>query len=233
MKLSGYIGVFAMILTLCGCGKGDSGSGPPPEVPAPLAATLVFPENNTECNEGEVLSDTQSRVEFRWNASQNTDSYEIQLKNLDAGTTVKITASSDAAEVNLLRGVPYEWSVVSKANGTTATAQSETWKFYNEGPGIANYAPFPASAVFPARGVTIPVSETIVLEWAGSDVDNDLSEYEVFIGTDSDPTSLLGATEQNTLEAPITSATTYFWRVVSFDAIGNSSQSEIFEFRVE
>ncbi len=233
MKLSGYIAAFTLLLGIYGCGKGDSDSGPPPEAPAPLAATLVFPENNTECNEGEILSDTQSRVEFRWNASQNTDSYEIQLKNLDAGTTVRITASAEASEITLLRGVPYEWFVVSKANGTSATAQSATWKFYNEGPGIINYAPFPATAVFPSRGTTLTVSDTIILEWAGSDVDNDLSGYEIFFGTASDPTTLLDATPQNTLEAAVSAANTYYWRVISFDTSGNSSQSEIFEFRVE
>ena len=56
----------------CG-GDGDEGGGnsdPEPDpVPDPVAATLIFPDNNTECNEGEIISETQSRVLFQWNAS--------------------------------------------------------------------------------------------------------------------------------------------------------------------
>jgi len=235
MKLR-YINVLAVSLIILSCGGGDPGNDPDPQpdpVAAPTAATLVFPDNNTECNEGDIVSDTQSRVTFQWNASQNTDSYEINIKNLNTNNTSKSNSSTNSAEITIERGVPYEWFVVSKATGTTQTASSTTWKFYNQGPGIENYAPFPAEAVSPTRGATINTTGLINLEWSGSDVDNDLVEFDVYFGTDSDPTTVVETTAQSTSEVNVASGETYYWRIISRDSQGNTSQSEVFEFRVE
>lgn len=234
MKLK-YISVLMLSLLFVSCG-GSSGGDPDPKpdpVAAPLAATLVFPDNNTECNEGDVVSDTQSRVTFQWNASQNTDSYEINIKNLNTNNTSKSNSNTNSADITIGRGVPYEWFVVSKATGTAETASSVTWKFYNQGPGIENYAPFPAEAVSPARGATIDNAGALTLEWTASDVDNDLSEFDVYFGTNSDPSELGETTSQSSAEVTVNSGETYYWRIVSRDSQGNTSQSEIFEFRVE
>ena len=231
----GKLCIAVMLLASCGGGgNGGSDNGPDPQpVPAPVAATLVFPDNNTECNEGVVVNDTQSRVTFQWNASQNTDSYEVNLKNLNTNNSSKNNSNTNSAAITIERGVPYEWFVVSSANGTTVTANSPTWKFYNQGPGIENYAPFPAEAVNPTRGATISTAGNIMLEWSGSDVDNDLTEFDIYFGTESDPDTLLGTTPQSTIEATVVSNEVYFWRVVSRDSQGNTSQSEIFEFQVD
>lgn len=234
MKLKYGIFVF-VILLIAACGGGDDNNpNPDPDpdpVASPSAATLVFPDNNEECNEGVVINDTQSTVTFEWTASQNTDSYEVNLRNLNSNTNSTTNSNTNSAGITLERGVPYEWFVVSKANGTNATATSSTWKFYNQGPGVENYAPFPAEAIYPARGAAIANSATVQLEWSGSDVDNDISEYDVFFGTETDPTNLLGTTADTIIEATITTGV-YYWRVISKDSQGNSSESEIFEFSV-
>lgn len=237
MKLK-YINALILGLLLVSCGGGDSGGDPDPDpdpdpVAAPTAATLVFPDNNAECNEGVIVSDTQSRVTFQWNASQNTDSYEINLKNLNSNNSSKSNSTTNSAEITIERGVPYEWFVVSSATGTTVTASSPTWKFYNQGPGIENYAPFPAEAVSPGRGATISTTGPILLEWTGSDVDDDLTEFDVYFGTDSDPTTVVETTAQNSSEVTVSSGETYYWRIISRDSQNNTSQSEIFDFRVE
>ena len=235
MKLK-FIHIVAVCFILVSCGGGDSGNGQDPDpdpVANPTAATLVFPDNNTECNEGDIVSDTQSRVSFQWNASQNTDSYEINIKNLNTNNTSKSNSNTNSADITIERGVPYEWFVVSRANGTTVTASSETWKFYNQGPGIENYAPFPAEAVYPTRGATISTAGSLTLEWTGSDVDNDLAEFDVYFGTDADPGELVETTAQSSSEVTVVSGETYYWRIISRDDQGNTSQSEIFEFLVE
>lgn len=218
------------------CGGGEEPTTdppPPPPVPAPLAATLIFPDNNTECNEGTIISETQSTVLFEWNASQNTDSYELNLRNLSTNNVAKSNASTPSISVTLLQGTPYEWFIVSKANGTVETATSASWKFYNQGPGIENYAPFPAEVVRPARGSAVGATGTIVLEWTGSDVDNDLADFDVYFDTADIPATLLGTTNESSIEATIAANTVYYWRIVSRDSQGNTSQSEIFEFRVQ
>ena len=230
-KILGLLSAFALL----SCGGGDSAPEPPPPVviTPPSAAALIFPDNNTECNEGTVLNANQSSVTFRWTDAQNTDTYELNLRNLSNNNTARTNASVNSAEITLLRGTPYEWFVVSRANGTNETATSPTWKFYNEGPGVENYAPFPAEVVSPARGTTVAATGSITLEWSGSDVDNDLSDFEVFFGTDPSALVSIGTTTESTLDTSIDTGTVYYWRVISQDSQGNTSQSEIFEFRVQ
>ena len=232
-----YSLLMVLSVLLFSCSSGDSGGepapAPAPTVPDPSAATLVFPEDNTECNEGEVLNENQSRVTFRWNNAQNTDSYEVNLRDLNTGNTSKFLSNTNSASITITRGAPYEWFVVSSANGTNATASSATWKFYNEGPGVTNYTPFPAEAVAPARGGNIDTTLSVALEWTGSDVDNDIVSYDVFFGTDPDPVTLLGNTATTTLTADTTADTVYYWKVVTNDSAGNTSSSEIFEFKVK
>ena len=195
----------ATILLLVSCGGGDSTPEPPPPVVVtpPSAAALIFPDNNTECNEGTVLNVNQSSVTFRWTDAENADTYELNLRNLSNNNTAKTNANINSAAITLLRGTPYEWFVVSRANGTTVTATSPSWKFYNQGPGVENYAPFPAEVVSPSRGATVPASGTITLEWVGSDVDDDLADFELFFGTDPAALSSLGITIESTMDASI------------------------------
>ncbi|MEY8020941.1 hypothetical protein AB8P51_08930 [Muriicola sp. SD30] len=231
-KLS-FLGLLSVMLISCGGGSDpDPEPEPPVTVTPPSAATLIFPDNNTECNEGTVINDTQSTVNFRWTNSENTDSYQVNLRNLDNNNTSRTNSSINSADITILRGVPYEWFVVSRADGTNETATSPTWRFYNQGPGVENYAPFPAEVVSPERGSTVAASGTVSLVWAGSDVDNDLEDYEVFFGTDSSALVSLGTTTDSTLDATVVSGTVYYWRIVSRDSQGNTSQSEIFQFKI-
>lgn len=233
MKVIYTIALFTACM-LVSCGKSDSGgTTPEPDpVPKPSAATLIFPDNETECNEGAIKNATQSDVTFQWNASQNTDNYEVNVRNLDTNTSSKTTVSDNQAVITLLRGFPYEWYVVSKASGTSETATSAMWKFYNQGPGVENYAPFPAEVVNPLRGSSVSDSGSITLEWQGSDVDDDIEEYEILFGTDETPSSTLGTTSATTMDANIVSGQVYYWVVITSDSAGNTSKSEIFDFRV-
>ncbi|PIF01149.1 MAG: hypothetical protein CR994_03165 [Maribacter sp.] len=215
------------ILISCGGGGDDS----PVTVTPPNAATLVFPENNTECLEGTIISNTESNVTFLWNASENTDSYTVNLRNLDTNTSLSLNAGTNELETTLLRGTPYSWSVTSKANGTNETAESNLWKFYNAGPAIENYAPFPAEVVQPTMGSSIDAGG-ITLSWKGSDVDNDIDSYDLYIDENNPPSTLLENTTANSLDFEAVSGKVYYWKVVTNDSAGNTSNSEIFQFKV-
>lgn len=235
MKILKHLYIIPALIFIS-CGGGDSGGTPvvpPPEpVPSPLKATLIFPENNKECTEGTVENETQSTVNFQWNNSENTDSYEVSFKNLNTNNTSRITSSTNAVLITLTRGTPYEWFVVSKASGTNQTAQSDVWKFYNQGPGIENYAPFPADAVFPKRGANLTSTNTVNLQWTGSDIDDDIISYKILLDTIEIPVTELGTTIETTIEATVSSGQTYYWQVITFDSQNNSSNSEIFSFRI-
>jgi len=241
MKILKYITfTFFSSLLVVSCGGGSDNENPvDPVVPIvidPDPATLVFPEDNTECNEGVINTndETKSTVNFQWSASENTDSYEVKVKNLETGSITTATSTTNQKEVSINRGTPYEWYVISLANGTSSTATSETWAFYNQGQGIENYAPFPAVAISPQRGSTISSSNaTITLEWATSDVDDDIVSYEVLFDTADIPVTSLGTITESNIDVTVISGSTYYWKVITTDSFENTSNSELFEFRVE
>jgi hypothetical protein len=235
-KNTGYL-LITVFLFSCG---GDSGGGddvnstPDPDpIVAPSATTLVFPDDDSECTEGEIISDTQSRVLFQWNASQNTDSYQVNLKNLNTNSVALTNSNTNEAEITLLRGVPYEWFVVSRANGTTQTASSPVWRFYNAGPGISSFAPFPAEAIAPTRGATIPATASVALQWFATDIDEDISTYNLYFGTENPPELLEEGLTDTSFEVVVASGLTYFWQIETVDSAGNRSLSELFNFQVE
>lgn len=244
-KLYGLAIILMSLLVFGACsssGGDDDGPTPPPTgggdddpvvIPDPTAATLVFPEDDSECNEGDPISDEESVVTFQWNTSQNTDSYTVTLTNLNNGQSFTAVANTNAAPITILRGTPYEWSVTSRANGTNATAQSASWRFYNEGPGVANYAPFPAEAMNPIRGATLPSNTTsVTLQWSASDVDGDILGYQVFFGLQGNSISM-GETTNTSFEVTVSSENIYEWSVEVTDSQGNASTSETFLFRVD
>ena len=110
MKKLKYI-LFITLIVLVSCkgkegGGGDGGVDPPPPTPAPKAATLDAPANNSECLDGE-------NVEFKWAASENTDTYEIFIKNLLTQSEQSQTTTSTSVTLNLTKGQPYSWYIVS------------------------------------------------------------------------------------------------------------------------
>lgn len=222
--------LFLLLTVLVSCQK-DS---PPPPSTAPAKATLVFPEQNSICTEGEVISPLEAAIDFRWNQAENTHTYELTIKNLVTGETSSKSTEELHQVATLKRGTPYSWFVTSKSRQTGATAKSDVFKFYNAGPGVRTYAPFPAEIVSPIMGQQIAASlGTISLDWTGNDVDGDLVSYDVYLGTSNSPQLLRSDVADSKLDGiSITSNTTYYWRVVSRDSKGNTSDSGLFQFRV-
>jgi len=231
MKTKQYIIIVFISVFLQSCGGG--GDGPDPVVVTPpSAASLVFPANNEECNTGTSVSISQSTVNFEWTIGANSSSSEIVVKNLLTNAEYKTTSTSNQKEITILKNTPYKWWVISKASGTTETAKSAEWKFYNSGDAVITYAPFPAELVEPASGSTVTTATTS-LEWTGSDVDSDITSYDVYFGTVNPPSTLLQNVVAPTtkIENVAVSATIYYWKVVTKDEEGNSSTSQVFEFK--
>ncbi len=221
------ISIILVLLLTLGCSKDDGGT------PIPGAASLIFPDNNQECNQGVDVSDTQSTVTFRWSATSNTDSYTLNLKNLITQSTTSHPSLTNELAVTILKGTPYSWYIISENNDVVETAQSATWKFYNAGDPIESYAPFPADLLAPAMSSILSGVTDQTLTWQGDDIDNDIVSYDVYFDTTSPPASLEGNTSNTSMNVTVASGNIYYWRVVTIDGQGNNSQSEIFEFRVE
>lgn len=232
--LSSLLFCFFYLNCSSGSDGGDNGPDPDPTViHPPNATTLIFPEQNSECTTGSNLTSTESTITFNWSDSNNTDSYQLFVKNLNTQSTQNYTSDVSEKQVTILRGTPYSWHVVSKNSGTT-TAKSSTWKFYNAGEATVSYAPFPADLVAPALSETLNTSTTTTtLEWKGADVDNDIKEYDVLFGMTDPPTTKVVTTSETSHNVNISSGNTYYWQIITYDENNNNSESQVFKFLVE
>ncbi|MEM9078542.1 MAG: hypothetical protein AAGC43_15985 [Bacteroidota bacterium] len=208
------------------------GSDDPPAVPT--AVQLIFPDENSECTTGVSVNEELSQVTFEWMASDNTESYTLRAINLNTNVPLSITTASTSASVSINKGTPYSWSVTSMNSQSNQSATSETWLFYNSG-SQTTYAPFPAQLVSPVSGSTVSPnsSNNVVLEWTGADVENDIQGYQVFFSNQNPPTTELGTFDAfaSSVSATVVANTVYFWRVITTDEEGNTSDSGVFEFK--
>lgn len=244
MKMKAILGMVMLILAL-GCGKSNSpvpepGPTAPPIVIPPAngtttKATLLAPAKNEVCYAGVVLSSTASQVTFKWAAGQSVESYTIEVKNLNTGNYfVQPQLTTNQTEMVLERNTPYSWSIETKSkNNNGEIFESEVWKFFNAGEGVTRYAPYPAEPVFPAKKQSVPLSAgKVTLSWNADDPDWDLVSYDVYLGTTTSPVLLLSKYTSNTYRVTVGSGSKYYWKIVSRDSYGNTSESDIFEFTV-
>ena len=198
----------------------------------PTKAVLSLPANNEACTSGTVTSPILSSILFKWTASQNAESYELTIKNLESGVIITQTTTALELPVTLARNIPYSWFVTAKTSKITTTAVSDTWKFYNVGEASSAFAPFPAEMVSPKMAARItPAAGKINLSWTGSDVDNDILNYDIYLGT-TNTLALIKATQIGGAlpDVTVTAGTTYYWKVITRDSKGNTSDSGIHVF---
>jgi len=228
-----------ILICLCylqfGCSTDSSNNSDPITTNNPSVVNLKFPSENSLCNVGTDITLSQSTVLFEWAAGDNTDSYTLMLKNLATGITSIHQAVTNTVAIAIARGTPFEWYVISKSNLVAATAISSRWKFYNASDGVQSYAPFPAEAVSPKMAETIITTSTqISLEWNGNDIDNDIVSYDVYIGTTKTPSVFSSGLKVSVLNNVTVAANTiYYWKIVTKDSKGNSSNSDVFQFKIK
>ena len=239
MKLAHYFLYILSFVFIVSCSAEDDDSGtttppvtqqpaptPTPQVPAPGKSSLSAPENNEVCYEGEEVDDTNSEVTFSWDASSDTDSYDLVITNQETNqsqTESGITSTSKA--VTLATDISYSWKIVSKANDTSDTTDSDTWQFYLAGDGQENYAPFPATILSPTSGAAVDANNgTVTLSWEGNDPDEgDNLTYTVYFDeVDGLQDSIEEGISETELEVSVESGTTYYWRVKTSDGQSSS-----------
>jgi hypothetical protein len=221
-----------LIAIFYSCGGAAGGNKDTP-APAPAKVGLIAPAQNELCTQGTVTSSTQSTVTLKWNAAANAESYDVNIKDLDAGTTTTQTTTTTQADVSLKRNTAYSWAVTSKSTKNSTTAQSDFWKFYNSGPAATNYAPFPADLTTPSAGQKVSaVNGKVTLSWNGSDVDNDIASYNLYWGTTANVALLKNGVLLSSYDVDVTSGNTYYWKIITVDTKGNQSNSGIAQFSV-
>jgi len=222
--------ILAMASMALGCSKDDTNDGG--NTDNTNAAVLSSPANNTECLTGSPVSATESAVTFTWAAAAGTEKYFVYVKDLNAqGAFVQYNAATATSlDITLKKGTPYSWYVSAKKSASTVN--SETWKFYNAGNPVTTHAPFPAEAVSPVMSSTVN-GPTVTLQWTGSDIDNDIAEYNVYMDGNANPATILNTvTTQQLAAVTVISGGTYYWKVITVDTAGNQTASPVYQFKV-
>ena len=227
-----------LIVIIFGCGK-DS-------IPDPNPAILIAPLNGDNCNTATSISLDESRVDFSWSKAEHTDYYEIivvsratNIKYKD--TTSGIQSNGEVSEkiskrLTLPKGAGYSWSVTSISNSTIITSESEIWEFYLEGNVSGDFLPQPANLIYPANEeiISLSNSNSIQFLWSSNDQDNNISNYDFYLGTSIDNLSKLGdKISQTSFNQELNFNTNYFWQVITYDLQGNNSASGINQFQTE
>ena len=208
---------------LCTCSK--------PSIPEPDSALLTTPENSNTCVPLSTTA-TQGVINFGWEEAQNTDSYEVFVRNSITQTEQKKSADLTSTTFTLDRGAPYSWWVVSSSDASAVDTKSKVWSFYLEGIQQETFLPFSAQLNNPQDEQEVMLSSgEINLQWTGSDLDNDIAYYQVYIGTGAAQMSLVQDNQiTSSYSALLDVGQTYFWQIITIDQRGNKSQSAIKSF---
>ena len=215
---------------MAGCKK----SRPEAELVPPAKAKLVSPAKDEACISGKSVSEQLNTINFVWEKAEHADSYKLAIKNLLTNQTPTYNRVEPSKNVVLDKSTPYAWYVVSKSAKSGVETMSETWKFYNSGPGASNYIPYPAEAVAPKMGETVVAPNNLVtLRWLALDLDNDIRSYRLYLDTNPDPALFKeNYTTNSAKDIYVNGNTVYYWKVVTIDQMGNSSESMVYKFTV-
>jgi hypothetical protein len=218
----------SILLISCGGSTDDGGGGgpvdPPPTPQKPGKSVLGKPANNTECLEVDA-------VKFEWNSSENTTSYTINVKNLLTNEIVSNTTTSTSVDITLEKGNPYSWYVIS-TNSTSLVTESDKWKFYLSGEALKNHAPFPAEILTPKPGASVS-SGSVSLSWTFSDIDaNDTHSFDIYLDQNDATKKIISNYGAKKRTVSLNTPGVYYWRVVTIDNHGTSSDSGISTFTV-
>ena len=113
-----------------------------------------------------------------------------------------------------------------------SSAYSTVYSFYTEGVALSNHLPFIPELISPVNNAVLNTTTT-TLKWAGSDVDtNDVLNYDVFFGTESNPvTKVVDNKTATSFDVTIQPSKVYYWRVVVKDNKGGETTGQIWSFR--
>ena len=219
MRLAIRLILVGLLVTACG-GKDDNKNDPPEDTEKELGAfNLEFPENNLICTEGEDNGTDGVSIEFQWSGSTNATSYEIKITNQETNSTDTRTVTTTSLTIGLPKGTQFSWAVTAILG--SKTLPSDSWNFYSEGTSTENFAPFPAEI-----GVSDNGNGTVSVSWVGEDLDDDLENYDVYIGSGETLELILENTTLLNTTYNITAGQQYAIKVISKDSNNNSSTSE-------
>ncbi|MFD1294520.1 hypothetical protein ACFQ5N_11805 [Lutibacter holmesii] len=231
MKKFLYLAILGIVTWSCGGGGDDPAPVPPAANNAPTTPTTIYPENNDLC--------IDNTVNFQWNASTDADgdaiSYVVEVSENSSFSPLSQTKTTSATSVSisLEKGVAFYWRVRAK-DSEDSSGNSSANQFYTEGDGISNHVPFAPVLVSPELNGTIQTATT-TLEWTATDLDTeDTLTFDVYFGTDANPTTKVGDNiTATTFDVTTPTAPNYYWKVVAKDGNGGQTVGQVWNFKVD
>lgn len=220
-----YISALIVILLSLGCSNSE------PSNSAPTIPLLVFPSNGQLC-----ISNT---LNFQWKAATDADkdpiTYQLQIATDNQFTQIVNDSElpSLVKSLTLDKGKAYYWRVKAMDSNTLSSNYSGVFSFYTEGTALSNHLPFLPQLVAPIMDALV-TGTAAELQWTALDVDNqDVLSYDIYLGTNSTPTTKVGnnigatSLQVSTLQT----ATIYYWKVVVKDNHGGETIGPVWSFK--
>lgn len=232
MKKVNYLFIALSLLVSCSGGGGDDDTPPPAENTAPTIPTQVYPLNNTLCIDNQVV--------FEWESStdkeNNSISYKVEISENSSFTPLAFNESTLTTSkwIELTKGKAYYWRVKALDSKNAESGYSSTSQFLIEGEGQTNHLPFAPELVAPSNDSEIDGLST-TLSWTASDVDNDALTYDVYLDTNSNPTTKVSENQNTTTYSAsnLTAASTYYFKVVVKDGNGGVTVGQVWSFKTK
>ena len=231
MKRSYLYLVVTFLFTVISCGGGgdDDFKEPEPENTAPTTPTLIYPLNNTVCIDNNVV--------FEWNASTDAEgnriTYQLEVAENNSFSPLLLTENSSGQSklISLTKGKAYYWRIKAIDSRVAESSYSSESQFITEGEADANHMPFAPTLIAPALNSEIDGTST-TLSWSASDVDGDTLTYDVYLDTNSEPSTLVSQDQSETIfnVANLSVSSTYYFKIVAKDGNGGNSVGQVWSF---
>jgi len=173
-------------------------------------------------------------ITLSWDCSDpdgDAVTYDVYFGTNSNPTTREATTQSGKSinRSNLLIGTTYYWKVVAK-DSKGATTEGPVWRFTTQ----SNRAPNAPSNPSPTNHATNQPL-TVTLSWDCSDPDGDAVTYDVYFGTNSNPTTREATNRSGrTLNrSNLSYGTTYYWKVVAKDSKGATTEGPEWRFTTQ
>lgn len=196
---------------------------PPPPAP-PAAPVLLMP--------ADAAVDLAQTVTLKWAAAERAVSYTVQVAMVSTFSPLvfsKEQVTGTSIDVTSLQvGACYLWRVKA-VNGTGASAWSTVWSFSTKGAANTLLPPLPPTLRYPENtAVNVPLQARLL--WTpGERATGSIVQYSI---DETFATSLVVNAGQSIAGVDLTlnPGKTYFWRVKSKNAVGESAWSPTWRF---
>ena len=164
---------------------------------------LIGPQNNNSCTSDTFITSQTSQV----------------IRDIETNSDIQLNTFRTFSFVVLDRGKQYSWWVISKYNADQTFSKSSVWTFYLEGSQKSSHFPFPANLLNPKSNEQISLNDgKYIFRWETTDLDDDIIEYDIYLGTEPDEFTLLAERlSLNSIELSLYSNQFYYWKVIKRD----------------